>query len=30
MLKDLKAGAKIRFEPANINGQFTGLKLAKR
>jgi len=30
MLKDLKAGAKIRFEPGNINGQFTVLKLEKR
>ena len=30
MLKDLKAGAKIRFEPANVNGQFTVMKLEKR
>jgi Cu(I)/Ag(I) efflux system periplasmic protein CusF len=30
MLKDLKAGAKIRFEPANINGQFTVMRLEKR
>ena len=30
ILKDLKAGAKIKFEPANINGQFTVMRLEKR
>jgi Cu/Ag efflux protein CusF len=30
MLKQVKAGDKIRFEPERVNGQFTVMKIEKR
>lgn len=30
MLKGIKQGDKIRFEPANINGQYTVMKVEKK